>query len=218
MPPTPYNFADRFKEVESYAGIIVGVLGVVMPNVISPDQLVHVLTPVAAIIGCGLFFMPQNRIVLDAEQTLSGMVSFLPAEYQAAVKPVVTAAEAQPASTGGAIAAVLGMAAISSLLTLAACGGTTGVPSLTAAQQAAVVGAAVNGITCAAQVANPVTKDAQQTGVSDITKGEAAATDAAGVLTTSTACANAVADGVAALPTPPPPPPVVTDALPKTGA
>jgi hypothetical protein len=126
-PTTGYNLSDRLKELSSYSGIAVVLLGTVLPQLVTPVTMIAVLTPAAAIIGSLLFFLPENRAVITAEQVMGAVMQMLPAGYRVPVPPLPAQAEAQPqgAPGGGVKAAVVVMMALGLTLGLAACGAQT---------------------------------------------------------------------------------------------
>lgn len=82
---TGYKLRDRFQELSSLCGILVILLGTVLPQLVSPHQLIVLLTPFAAIIGALMFFLPENRGVITADHVFLALLKMLPANYRVPV-------------------------------------------------------------------------------------------------------------------------------------
>jgi len=123
---TNYKLGDRLKELSSYSGILIVLLTTVLPQVVTPDQVIHVMMPVGAVLGALLFFLPENRTVITAEHVFAAIDKTMPAAYRVALPP--DPATASPGITNsvslaavGKAAMVLGMLAFLAPL-LSACG------------------------------------------------------------------------------------------------
>lgn len=119
---TSYKLGDRFKELSSFGGILIIFLGTVLPQFVPPHVLIVVLTPVAAVIGAMLFFLPENRGVVTADHVFLALLKMLPANYRVPVPDFAPTPEAglagspAPVSNKGSIASLGSLAAMLALV------------------------------------------------------------------------------------------------------
>jgi hypothetical protein len=144
-PVTQYNFADRLREPTSYLGILLAIMGQLVPQLIPVDAWAHGAAALHELIGAALFFMPENRGVATAEAIAEALVRTLPPAYAVALNPPAPA----PVAASVAEKAVAAMIALSLAggLALSACSATEdaaveqGVSSAAATFQAAIAAA-----------------------------------------------------------------------------
>lgn len=68
-----YSLKDRFKERSTAAGALVATLGVVLPQLVPPDQLDAWFTAGNAVVGLALAMMPDSGGARDAQAILKAL-------------------------------------------------------------------------------------------------------------------------------------------------
>jgi len=81
-----YNVTDRFKEPTSYIGLLLFIAAQIIPAFLPPETWSHIVGTLHSALGTALFFYPENRSLVSAEQVAQALAQMLPPGYAGALQ------------------------------------------------------------------------------------------------------------------------------------